>query len=314
VIARNHVNEVLETLQTAETHVDTEYVDDLEGTLASVSASPRYAFMPAPGSISIIQDSAGVRQFYVNNKKEFEPVASRIITHVATDWYEFQENVPTRRLVATGELVTLNTVNIFPKAHDGIQGEFLWQRSPQRTDHSADHDATGPRGESLPSRALRNAENHERFLYCLRHAQLDELCTLLDPHCLWAGREYRPDEDSGALVAASGVEEVRSLLQGWVDDFAVERLSVLNRVSSEWYVFAEVLLTVRLKTGTRAGRLQEFRKAAVYPFAESGLIQGELGYGTAAGEPSVLSEREVGRIHWIQAGVDVDPGRRARGR
>ena len=118
----------MQTLQTAEEHIASEYIDDLPATLASVTAKPTYAFMPEPGRIMVITDPEGVRDFYLGVRSSFDPVASRLFTHLGSDWYVFSENVPTRRLHESGRYVTMNTVNLFPRAADGIQGEFLWER------------------------------------------------------------------------------------------------------------------------------------------------------------------------------------------
>ncbi len=289
---------VLRVLQTAETHLASEYVDDLEATLASVTATPTYAFMPEPGAVKVVTTPAGVEQFYVDARAAFEPIASRLITHITSDWYEFQDNVPTRRSEQTGELMTLNTVNIFPAAADGIQGEFLWERYPSDEQPPVVPAELGP-AQRTPTLALRNAKLHEAFLDRLRVADLDGLLAACEPDCLWATRSYLPDAGETPLMVAENRDRLRELLVTWTETFEVVNLSVLTRHSTDWYVFAEELYTVRHRGGERAGETSQFRKATVYPIGAGGRIQGEIGYGTEMHEPVPRSRTEVGRVGWV---------------
>lgn len=299
------VDALMNAMQTAEVHLASEYVDDLGATLDSVTATPTYAFMPAPGRLTVITDPSGVRDFYVNARSVFEPMASRLFTHLAGDFYEFQENVPTRKLVAENRLVTINTVNIFPAARDGIQGEFLWERYPGQEPAPSVPENLGP-ADNIPTLKLRNAKVHERFLDALRFGDVDRLTTLLADDCLWAIRSYLPDCDEMPLMTAVGRGQVIALLKRWLAFASIERLSVLTRLATDWYVFAEELYTVRFNRGPNAGSLKEFRMASVYPIGAGGIIQGALGYGTDLVEPSPRSQREVGAISWVQEGSFED--------
>lgn len=297
-----YVDAVLAARQTALGHLVTEYVDDLEATLATVTKHPTYAFMPEPGRMTVITDPDGVREFYVESRKEFKPAVSRLLTHLASDWYEFLENAPTRYVVGEDRVATLNTVTLFPSAGDGIQGEFLWERAPE--DDPAPlpvPDELNPTA-TIPTVRLRNAKVHERYLTALREGRIDDIMDLLAPEPLWAVRSYAPDAGPAPMIKAEGREQVRELLQDWCDLFEVEHISVLSRLATEWYVFADELYTVTVRSGPLAGQLREFRNAVIHPISRNGAIQGALGYGTNLAEPSARSQNEVGKISYLRQG------------
>ena len=97
-----------------------------------------------------------------------------------------------------------------------------------------------------------------------------------------------------------------TLLTSWFEAFSVEGISVLTRLATEWYVFAEELITLRPKSGPKAGRLLECRKAAVYPIAPGGRLQGQLGWGTDLTDARESLDREVGGIRYLQDGEAPD--------
>lgn len=299
-----YVDAVLDTLSIVEFHVSSEYDLDFEAVIRSVSKSPTYAFMPEPGRLTVITDHDGVRDFYAAARDEFTPIASRIMTHVAGDWYEFEENVPTRCVLEDDRMVTLNTAMIFPNAGDGIQGEFLWQRLEEELPELHVPPELGALGP-LPTVRLRNARIHELYLDRLRSGKVDEIMSSLAEDCLWAVRSYVQEGEAGPMIKAEGRSEVRDVLEAWTQTFEVQNLAVLTRVATEWYVFAEELYTVEIKTGPLTGELRRFRTAVIYPIGGSGAIQGALGYGTDLVEAD-SPVPDFGRISWVSEGVEDD--------
>lgn len=291
-----YVEAVLGSLSTAERHVDSEYVDEHEETLASVSRQPRYAMMPEPGTVRVITDSAGVASFYEDARKAFLPGASRIVAQIATDWYVFLENVPTRIDASTGIARTLHTATLFPKAPDGIRGEFLWERdaNEEPPDGFTLANARGP----VPHLAARNLGLHERFLGALCQGSEDALRSMLDDRCIWATRNYLADAAARPMAKLEGPGEVASNFAAWLETFELERISILNRIATDWYVFAEELLVIRPRSGAHRGERREYRKASIYPVTPAGRLQGELGFGTDIEQASPSSETTLGAAFW----------------
>src|SRR5579872_2859982 len=98
------VEAVLRNIEAAEEHIASEYVYDLAGTMATVGASPHYAVTAEPGVVGVISGRDGVAAFYEGAHQYAVPQASRFLTQIASDWYLFVENMPTRRWVADGSL------------------------------------------------------------------------------------------------------------------------------------------------------------------------------------------------------------------
>lgn len=297
-----YIDAVLGSCETALGHLVTEYVNDLDLTLSTVTATPTYAFMPEPGTMTVITDSEGVRDFYIKWRKTELPAVTRILTHVSSDWYEFLENVPTRYEVEEDRVSTINTVTLFPSAGDGIQGEFLWERAPEDDPTPLPVPAELNPSGVVPTVKLRNAKLHERFVEALADGRVDNAMALMSPTPLWAARSYAADAGPAPMIKAEGRDQLRQFLTDWCGLFQVNRVAVVTRLATEWYVFADELYTVTLKTGPEAGQQREFRIAAVYPVNSAGLLQGALGYGTDLAEATSRANMAVGQISYLRDG------------
>ncbi len=295
----SHVEAVLQSLKTSEGHVNAEYVDDLTGTLASVSREPRYAMMPEPGRVAVITDNDGVVKFYNDSREAFTPGASRMVAQIATDWYVFYENVPTRLTKADGKVHTLHTTTLFPKAPDGIRGEILWERYVTSEAPSGLLQLEGAAAH-VPGVKVRNLDVHEQFLGALVRGDRERIAALLDDNCIWAVRSYLPDAAAKPMATAQGAREALSLIDRWLAAYTLERVSVLNRLVTEWYVFAEELLVVGEKGGRGRPRRRQYRKASFYPISPAGRIQGELGYGTDLEARAPSADQTCGLAYFVR--------------
>lgn len=299
----SYLDAVRESLTTMETHVVSEYTHNNDGILASVTKEPRYAMMMKPGSVAIVTSSEGVAQFYRETQAIFELVASRVVSQLATDWFVFLENVPTRRDIASGRSITLNTCTLFPKAADGIRGEFVWER------YLDNREADLPRVENpatpVPLQAVRNLKIHSDHLARLSSRRIDDIVASLSEDCIWAVRNYLPDHDTSPMMKAEGQAAVYSYFEKLFDTWEFEEVSVLNRSVKDWYVFAEELYVVRARSGVEQGKRKQFRKASIYPITQVGRIQGELGYGTDLVDAISAPRSSVGRAFWLEPGVAV---------
>lgn len=297
-----YIDAVLESCETAMGHLITEYVNDLEWTLRTVGSNPTYAFMPEPGTMTVITDPVGVKQFYVDSRQEALPSVTRILTHVSSDWYEFLENAPTRQVVKERRDATLNTVTLFPKGVGGIQGEFLWERAPEDDPEPLPVPEGLNPAAVIPTVRLRNAKVHERYLDAVRGGRIDEMLSWLTPDALWAVRSYALDAGPAPMIKAEGRDQVAEVLRAFNAIFEIERIAVTTRLATEWYVFADELYTVRLKTGPDAGERREFRQAMIYPLDRNGQIQGALGYGTELIQATSRANMEIGPVSYARDG------------
>lgn len=293
------VDAVLRSIESAERHIGSEYVHNLAGTMATVGALPHYAVTAEPGVVGVISGRDGVATFYEAAHDYAIPEASRFLTQIASDWYMFVENMPTRKWVADGSLRTAHTATLLVTGSDGIRGEFIWERPTSGSSASAGH-------ASLPMGSLRSIDLHEQFLAAVCDGDTDTLGPLLDPDCTWAERDYLSDAEGGAMLDLHGAAAAAEYISGWCDRFRPERVSILNRQATDWYVFAEELWIVRPDEGKR----QQVRKAVIYPVTETGRIGGAIGFGTGPGAASSLADLCVGQAFWPKA--ETGPHARTR--
>jgi hypothetical protein len=304
-----YLEQALASLRTAETHISTEYQDNLDITIATITKTdPRFAFMPVPGRIKMETRAEGVRAFYENSRAVFQPAALRIRHQLTTDWYYFLEGVASRIAREDGKEYTISSVTLFPKAADGIVGEFLWERYevPDPSEDPARFDASvvapGARTE-LPLYAVRALRVHDRLVQALRANDAEGVAESFAEDFLLGARSYVPEY--GPLVTGEGRAAAVAYWRAFFDRYRIEELSVLNRLTADWYVFAEHCITVS-RRDDRAASSEQFRTATVYPIVGGGRIQGELGYGTDVAAASTTETGNRGIAFYGRAD-HVDP-------
>lgn len=292
----DHVDRVLASLKTAETHISTEYQDDLSITLATVTKHrPRYAMMPTPGKIHVVTDSDGVADFYRTTRAVFQPLGLRMKAQLATDWFMFLEGVASRRSRDTGEEYTTSTTTLFPTVADGIVGEFLWERYDGEPREDDDSDqlieriaARGARSET-PVGAVLALRIHDAMVEAWRANDVDLLGERFAAGFLMASRSYVPSY--GPMVQAENREDALTYWRRLLDAYEIADVSILNRLNADWYVFAEQVFTVKPRSG---GAFQRFRTATIYPIRKDGQVMGELGYGTDMAPAPSSAPRKLG--------------------
>jgi hypothetical protein len=225
------------------------------------------------------------------------PQGSRLLSQLATDWYVFVDNVPTRLWIEGDSLLTVQTVTMFlTDDENGLTGEYAWQRmyAPPPTTR----DGTIP----LPERELRNLEMHQALLDARCTGDTAALADLLDQNCIWAQRNYLSDVEGGEMTNLRGSAAAAGHVAQWHKAFNPEHVSILNRRVSDWYVFSEELWIVRPEGGER----RQYRMAAVYPVNEGGVFEGALGFGKGIEGLSPSAGSRMG-LSFYPAGVTADP-------
>lgn len=278
---------VLHSIGAAEAHVRSEYVHDLAGTMATVGPMPHYAVTANPGEVAVISGRDGVAALYEGAHDYAIPNSSRFLAQISGDWFMFVENMPTREWVADGSFRTAHTATLLIIDADGVKGEYVWERPAAEAEAAP---APGP----LPLGKLRSVQRHEEFIAAVRDGDAEGLGSVLAPDCSWAERDYLNDAEGGAILNLSGSAATAEHFAQWRDRFQPEQVSVLNRLASEWYVFAEELWTVRPKGGER----RQYRKAVIYAINPAGRIQAAVGYGTDLQAPAPSAEGSLGQAFW----------------
>jgi hypothetical protein len=268
------------------------------GVMDTIGAHPHFAMPQQPGVVTVISGRDDVDAMYKGSVELAAPQGSRLLSQLATDWYVFVDNVPTRLWIEGDQLVTVQTVTMFV-ADDasGLTGEYAWQR--QYAPQTSASDGPLP---PLPVRELANLEMHQALLDALCKGDTTALSPLLDPGCIWAQRNYLSEVEGGALTNLRGSDDIAGHVAQWHAALSPEHVTILNRRVTDWYVFSEELWVVRPNGGER----RQYRTANVYPVNERGLVEGALGFGRELEALSPSAGTRMG-ITFYPEGVAADP-------
>jgi hypothetical protein len=271
-----------EAALTARTHVAAETTGDTEQICGTVSHD---VFFGVPVRTragnelvdgTVLVDYDQVRGYYTDRSGSYVVTASAQLKSVATDWFLFNESAASLRgtgsiggVDADGAEFVVNSAVLFPTAPDGIRGEICVTRWPF-ADIVAGTVAVPPPpapGEYLPRREIEHCQLLDRLTAALPGGDRAELGALLHTNQTLAVRH----DDRGGHPRIHSARDHHAAVDALVALFSdVDDLTLLTRIATEWYVFAEYL------GRTADGGLR--RLAAVHP-VDDGLIGGTFGYG-----------------------------------
>lgn len=268
-IARTHVF--------AETSTDTDYICSTvsRDVYFGVPIRTRTGNEIPDGCVLTTYDQ--VRGYYEGRAGSYVVLASAQLKSISTDWYLFNESAATLRgtgmigdIDATGREWVVNSAVLFPTAPDGIRGEVCVTRYPF-VDIVADTVITppppaDPRGY-LPLREMEHCALLDAFLAALRGRDTAQVEHLLSGNHTMAVRLDDVAGDQRVFTATTG-DAAAAAFATMFD--GVRDLTLLTRIATEWYVFAELV-------GQRDGG--GVRRLAVTLPAEGGLLTGAFGYG-----------------------------------
>jgi hypothetical protein len=268
-IARTHVF--------AETSTDTDYICSTvsRDVYFGVPVRTREGNIIPDGCVLTTYDE--VRGYYEGRAGSYVVLASAQLKSLSTDWYLFNESAATLRgtgmigdIDATGREWIVNSAVLFPTAPDGIRGEVCVTRYPF-VDIVGDTVVAPPPPSDprtyLPLREMEHCALLDAFVGALRTGDAAQIAPLLSANHTMAVRLDDAGGSPSVHTAESGADAAASfaaMLDG-VDD-----LTLLMRVATDWYVFAEFV-------GHRTGG--GVRRLAVTLPAEGGLLTGAFGYG-----------------------------------
>lgn len=291
------VEGMLQSIAKAERHIRSEYGTRMVGVMDTVGAHPHFAMMLQPGAVSVLSGRPDIDTMYKASVEMAAPQASRLLSQLATDWYMFIENVPTRLWIEDDDFRTVQTVTMFvTDDENGITGEYAWQR------YYPAQSKSGGGSVPLPERELNNLKLHEDLLDALCKGDTAAIASLLDPECIWAQRNYMSDAEGGEIVDLRGSDKAVEHIMKWHAALNPEHVSILNRRVTDWYVFSEELWVVRPAGGER----RQYRTAVVYAVNEAGVFEAALGFGKAMEDLSPSAGTKAGIAFWPE-GVGPDP-------
>ncbi|HWL42721.1 MAG TPA: hypothetical protein VNQ73_07245 [Ilumatobacter sp.] len=258
-------------------HVAAEKLNDAPAIMATVDPHPYFPLIDHDGQgglvVDLLTSTEQVAAYYGNRHTSYEIVESRHVAAVSSELYTFRESVATLRGVgdiggvdSTGATFDVNSAVLFPITDAGIGGELVFTRYPfaDVVSGTATPPDPVPGPAHLPNGRLAVSALHDAYLDAWRAGDTDAMLDQIDPDCRWE-RRLRDSVDHHVWSAAGreplGIELSRQP--------GVAEIVVLNRLVSEWYVFADVQV---VETSGRAAR-----HVALHPVSPRGLLWAEMG-------------------------------------
>ena len=268
-IARTHVF--------AETSTDTDYICSTisHDVYFGVPVRTRAGNEIPDGTVLTTYDQ--VRGYYEGRAGSYVVLASAQLKSISTDWYLFNESAATLRgtgmigdIDATDREFVVNSAVLFPTAPDGIRGEVCVTRYPF-IDIVADTVIAPPPPDDvrtyLPQREIEHCALLDQFLAALRAHDPARIAGTLRAHHTMAVRLDDVAHNQRVFTSSTndGAEAAFASIFGEVRD-----LTLLMRIATDWYVFAEYL-----------GQLPDgsVRRVALTHPVENGRLTGTFGYG-----------------------------------
>jgi hypothetical protein len=269
--AINHVNEEIRAR-------DPKKLDALVGSLAA-EGPYAYTILPevgADGSVKLpiltTRDEIAGAYGFIRGLSDLHEVVG--LTEIRGAWYTFQDNISRGAPKGTDVLNNNQTLAMFPSgAGDGITGELVWLRVPRaRLGAPEEPDVI----DDDPLLARRQVfDQYTRYLDGLRVNDLEAVLAVLHDGVASAVRDYV--DDTGTLVELTGKDAHRAWYQALFERYEVQSVQPLYQVTEDWYVFAELRVTVA-RRGT--DRTVVFHTAEFHIPAKDGRFIARIGHGT----------------------------------
>ena len=192
------------------------------------------------------------------------------IAEIRSDWYAFMYGIGEGKVHTTGELVYSPTAVMFPTmGKQGITGELFWTRT------SVGAPYTGGRTGPLASETAVLAR-HEELVGAMRRADAAGVTKLFHPDSQTGIRDYV--NETGTLIGLRSKQDLKAYLDQFFDRFTIVELDVVERLATDWFVFAELRWVVEdSKAGGNRFRFYTAEHGEVRP---DGLFASRIGHGT----------------------------------
>jgi hypothetical protein len=194
------------------------------------------------------------------------------LTEVRGSWYLFQDNISKGQLKGADEARDNHTLGLFPSGRDkGITGELVWfwprsMLGPPDEPYAGSEDPVVARREVF--------DRYARYLESLRTHDVDGILEVLHDGVASALRDYV--NDTGTLTELEGKSAHRDYYNAFFDKYEVRSVQPLVHVTDEWYVFAELRMTV----ASRSGATLTYHTAEYFIPSKDGRFIARIGHGT----------------------------------
>ncbi len=197
------------------------------------------------------------------------------LTEIAGAWYLFQDAMTIGGPKDTDTRNHRQTLGLFPSgAEAGITGELVWLRTPRDQLGSPDDIDVFAGDDELHARH-RIHGRYQAYLAGLRAGDVDAVLACLHDGVASAVRDYVGA--TGTLVELSTKDAHRDWYSRLFSTFEVRGARTIQLVTTDWYVFAELRITVAPAAG---GIPLTFHTAEFHVAAKDGRFIARIGHGT----------------------------------
>jgi hypothetical protein len=254
---------------------------NLAALVGSLAPEGPYAYTILPA----IGDDGSIRLPVLTTKEQIEETYAFIrglsdlhevigLTEVRGAWYLFQDNMTRGSSKGGDERNVRQTLSLFPSgAGQGITGELVWLRVPRERLGAPDEVDLADSNPLLAREQV--LDQYSRYLDGLRANDVDRVLEALHDGVASAVRDYV--DDTGTLVELTGKDAHRSWYRAFLDRYEVRAVQPLVQVTEDWFVFAELRVTVAPRNG---GDEIAFNTAEFHLPAKDGRFIARIGHGT----------------------------------
>ncbi len=257
-------------------HIESEYRDVVDEIIATLVPEGPYAYTITPdikfnGSIPhqhFVTDLASLRRSYEDMHRVASVRGLKAVAEIRGDWYMFTYGLGEGYVKATGTSAYSPTTILFPTmGKEGITGELIWKRTGIGAPYTGGN--TGPLAAET---AL--LDRDETYLDCLRRGDAAAVAKLHHREAQIGVRDHV--NDTGTITAFHSSEEYRSYLEQFFARFKVLDIQIVDRLVTDWFVFAELCWIVEEKA---SGVKQKFYTAEHSEVHPDGLFASRIGHG-----------------------------------
>jgi hypothetical protein len=268
-------------------HVQSEMTGDVDLIVATLAAQGPYGYtirqqLAEDGTlrVPILSTRAEIFAEYKAVRSLSDVLGHQGMIDIRGHWYLFHDVITTSQRRPDGPVNRHNTLVLCPVkgSSEGITGEIFWHRTPREgLGRGDDHALKDADRRTL---LLYHYDTHETYLAALRNADVDGLAALANDSVQLAIRDYVTDSGTLTQTESRVGEERNSYRTYWrafFDKFEILSVDMLQRAVEEWYVFAELRFTARIKRG---GEKVAFNIAEFLVTARDGRFVAHIGHGT----------------------------------
>jgi hypothetical protein len=230
------------------THMEAEYAGNIDGLMETLVPEGPYAYTIVPqvhadGSVKspIISTFDEIRECYKFVRGRSDMVSAEPLIELNGGWYNFQENI-SRGRPKGGDIINDNAViGLFPvSTSKGITGELVWVKTP-RSKLGTGPDPVEPPLEGVAGRR-QLLKLHNQYLAALRANDVEAILDTMNDGVQANIRDYV--NDTGTLIPIQSKGDYRDYLTAFFEKFEVRAANFLHRVMEDWYLFAEVRVSM----------------------------------------------------------------------